>query len=361
MSTPRNLENVLQQKGQVYVTKEGEEGNSARTSGGGEWADVVGGVHGTHRGGVEWMVTGADVGTICGGKISGGTRFYTEHVDLCTVKTHLISKADLKSEWLYMKTTYTRSRRKTASLAWGVPSYAFGGRGDELSCTMMSTVQFKRFSEILLVQVDGGANALNMDWAPVVATVMRPLEYGTPRKVKFQPDPVLESLEDFGWNDVVPRGATNSDEDSDTAFNDSLRMNQLAIILKLTRMNVETLERRLTKGLVSYEEALESFGSQVHATRVQVGRDSGIYTSGEESVWEGIAGAHVKMDSMEARIRSEILSEIMPIIGRIKNDAAAGTSAVVNREVALATRQFSFELQSLRHGTMLPYQASNRI
>jgi hypothetical protein len=53
MSTPSNLENVIQQKGQVYVTKEGEEGNSARTSGGGEWADVVGGVHETNQGGVE--------------------------------------------------------------------------------------------------------------------------------------------------------------------------------------------------------------------------------------------------------------------------------------------------------------------
>jgi hypothetical protein len=115
--TPRNLENVLQQKVQVYVTKEGEEGNSARTSGGGEWADVVGGVHGPNRGGVEWLVTGTDVETICGGKTSGGTRFCTEHVDLCTFKTHLISKADLKLEWLYMQTTYTHSRRKTASLA----------------------------------------------------------------------------------------------------------------------------------------------------------------------------------------------------------------------------------------------------
>jgi hypothetical protein len=214
---------------------------------------------------------------------------------------------------------------------------------------MMLTVQFKRFSEILLVQVDGGANALDMDWAPVVETVMRPLEYDTPLKVKFQPEPVLESLEDLGWNDVVPRGATNSDEDSNPAFNDSLRTNQLAINLKLMRMNVETLERRLTKGLVSYEEALESVGSQVHATRVQVGRDSDIYTSGEESVWEGIAGVHVKMDSMESRIQSEILSEIMPIIGRIKSDAAAGTSALVNREVSLATRQLSSELQSVRH------------
>jgi hypothetical protein len=90
-----------------------------------------------------------------------------------------------------MKTTYTHWRRNTASLAWGVSSYAFWGRGEELSCNMMSTMQFKRFSEILLVQVDGGANTLDMEWAPIVATVMRPLEYGTPRKVKFQPERVL--------------------------------------------------------------------------------------------------------------------------------------------------------------------------
>jgi hypothetical protein len=117
--TLRNLENGLQQKGDVYMTKEGEEENLVRTSGGGEWADVVGGIHGINRCGLEWLVTGADVGTICGGKISGGTRFCTENVDLCKVKNHLISKADLKSEWLYMKTTDTRSRRKTASLTWG--------------------------------------------------------------------------------------------------------------------------------------------------------------------------------------------------------------------------------------------------
>jgi hypothetical protein len=177
----------------------------------------------------------------------------------------------------------------------GVPSYAFGGRGEELSSTMMKTVQFKRFSEILLSQVDGGASALYVDWATVVETIMRLLEYGTPHNVKFQPEPVLQSLEDLGWNGAVPRGSTNLDEDSDPAFDDSLRTHQLEINLKLMRMNVETPERRL-KGLVSYEEALESLGSQVHATRVQVGKYSGIYTSGEESVWEGIAGVRVKMD-----------------------------------------------------------------
>jgi hypothetical protein len=230
-----------------------------------------------------------------------------------------------------------------------VPSYIFGGRVEELGSTMLKTVEFKRFSEILLAQVDGGAIAHAVDWAPILETGMRPLEYGTPCKVKFQSETVLQSLEDLGWNDVVPRGATSLNEDSDPAFDDSLRTNQLAINLTPMRMNVETLERRLTKGLVSYEEALERLGSQVHATRVQLGKYSGIYTSGEDSVWEGIAGAHVKMDSIESRIRSDILSEIMPMIGRIKSDATAGTAALVEREVALATRQLSSRLQSVHH------------
>jgi hypothetical protein len=115
------------------------------------------------------------------------------------------------------------------------------------------------------------------------------------------------------------------------------------------RINVETLERRLTKGLVSYEEALESLGIQIHATMVQVGKYSGIYTSGEDSFWEGIAGVHVKVDSMESSIRSDIMYEIMPMIGRIKSEATAGTSALVEREVALDTRQMSSQLQAACH------------
>jgi hypothetical protein len=55
------------------------------------------------------------------------------------------------------------------------------------------------------------------------------------------------------------------------------------------------------------------------------------------------------MDSMESRIRSDILSEIMSMIGWIKSDTAAGTASLVNREVALATRHFSSELQADRH------------
>jgi hypothetical protein len=76
---------------------------------------------------------------------------------------------------------------------------------------MLKTVQFKRFSQILLAQVDGGSSDHDVDWSPIVETVMRPLEYGMPHKVKFQAEPVLESLEDLGWNDVLPRGAINLD------------------------------------------------------------------------------------------------------------------------------------------------------
>jgi hypothetical protein len=197
---------------------------------------------------------------------------------------------------MYMKTTDTHYFRKTASLTWGVPSYIFRGRGEELGSTMLKTVEFKRFSEILLAQVDGGVSAHDVDWSPIVETIMRPFEYGTPRKVKFQAEPVSESLEDLGWTDVLPRGASTLEEDSDPAFDDSLRTNKLAINLELMMINMETLERHLSKGFFSYEETLESLGIQNHATRVQVGKDSGIYTSGEDSVWEGIDGSHVKVD-----------------------------------------------------------------
>jgi hypothetical protein len=147
----------------------------------------------------------------------------------------------------------------------------------------------------------------------------------------------------------VPRVTSTLEEDSDPVFDDSLRTSQLAINLQLMSINVETLERRLSKGLVSYEETLENLGSQIHATRVQVGNDSGIYTSGEDSVWEGIDGVHVKVDSMEAMIRSEIMAEIMPMIGWIKSDATAGTAALVEKEVYLASRQLSSQLQAVCH------------
>jgi hypothetical protein len=75
------------------LTKEEEVEKAARTSGGGDWEDLVAGMHGYNRGGVEWLVNGVDIGFISGDNISGGTRFCTENVDVCTVKTHLVSKA----------------------------------------------------------------------------------------------------------------------------------------------------------------------------------------------------------------------------------------------------------------------------
>jgi hypothetical protein len=57
MSTPRNLENILQKKGEVYMNKEAEGEKAARTSGGSEWAYLVGGMHGYNLGGLECLVT----------------------------------------------------------------------------------------------------------------------------------------------------------------------------------------------------------------------------------------------------------------------------------------------------------------
>jgi hypothetical protein len=96
MSTPRNLENILQQKEEISFTKEVEDFEAARTAGGGAWEDLIFGVYGYNRGGVEWMVTGGDVSLICSEKNSCGSCLCTDNADVCTVKTYLASKAELK-------------------------------------------------------------------------------------------------------------------------------------------------------------------------------------------------------------------------------------------------------------------------
>jgi hypothetical protein len=48
-----------------------------------------------------------------------------------------------------------------------------------------------------------------------------------------------------------------------------------------------------------------------------------IYTSGEDSVWDGISGVHGKVDSTEGRIRAEIISETVSMMVRIKSYAIA--------------------------------------
>jgi hypothetical protein len=127
MSTPRNLEGFLQQREEVSFSNEPVNLGTAGTEGGGEWEELGAGVHGFTHGGVEWLLTGVDVGVICGGKISGGARFCTENVDACAVKTHVGIIAELKLNLLYLKSSASKSRRKTASSAWEIPSDIFGG------------------------------------------------------------------------------------------------------------------------------------------------------------------------------------------------------------------------------------------
>jgi hypothetical protein len=173
MPPSRNLENIRTWK---------RRGHHVEVIGG-DWEDMVVGVHGFNRDGVEWTVIGCDAGIICGGRISGGSRCCTATAVVCTVKTHLTLKAKLKPELMYINTTDTRSRRNTASLAWGVPIHIFGGRVDELGVTMLKTVKFKRFCEILLDQVNEGISAHEVDWYPIVETVMHILECRTPQNL----------------------------------------------------------------------------------------------------------------------------------------------------------------------------------
>jgi hypothetical protein len=197
--------------------------------------------------------------------------------------------------------------------------------------------------------VDDGVIAHEVDCSPIAETVMRPLECGTPRKVKFQDETLTESLEAWGWTDVIPRGASTLDEDSDPAFDDSLWTNQIEVNLKLMWINVEALEIQLAKGSILHESTLESLGSQIHDARVQVGKDPGMYTSGEESVWEGTVGVHGKVDFMEGKIRADITAEMILMMAQVKLKEIIGTYALAQREVALATHQLCLQVQAVQH------------
>jgi hypothetical protein len=90
-----------------------------RTADGGAWEDLIVGVRGFNHGGVEWMVRGGDMGIVCGGRISGGSRFCAENADVCTVNMYLASRAELKPEWMYIETTETWSKAQDCKFGMG--------------------------------------------------------------------------------------------------------------------------------------------------------------------------------------------------------------------------------------------------
>jgi hypothetical protein len=221
------------------------------------------------------MVTGGDVGLICGEKNSCGSRFCTENADVCTVKTQLDSKAELKTEWMYINT------------GMGVAELIFWWKS---SGDGNNHAQNFRIQAFLWDLACPGGWGSERPWTSGLNPHSGHSDEAAGVRNPAQDETVTESLEDLGWTDVMQRGAATLDEDSDPAFNDSIRTYQLAINLELMRINVETLERRLAKGLISNEETLDSLRSHIDDTRVQVGKDPGIYNSGEESVWEVIDG-----------------------------------------------------------------------
>jgi hypothetical protein len=171
-------------------------------------------------------------------------------------------------------------------------------------------IELKRFFKILRAQVDEELQDSDGDWSPILETVVSSSELGAPTKFRSLDESSTESLEALGWTDKSSRGSSTLDKDADPAFNESLGTNQLAVNTRLMRLNVESLERGISKGLVSHEESLESLGSQIHDTRVQVGKDPGLYTPVEEPVWEGISGVNGKVDTMASLIQAEIQAEV---------------------------------------------------
>jgi hypothetical protein len=123
--------------------------------------------------------------------------------------------------------------KSAASSAWHVPSVIFGGCITKLSDQTLIDIEFKRFCEILIAQIEQGIDPNKIEWEPVEATVTHPLEYGTPIKVQFQGVPLGESLELEGWTDVSPRGSTREDDARDPLLNDKLRTTQLVVNMQL--------------------------------------------------------------------------------------------------------------------------------
>jgi hypothetical protein len=128
---------------------------------------------------------------------------------------------------------------------------------------------------------------------------------------------------------MSPWDSTLEEEDADPALNDALRTNQLMVSMKLMRMNIEALELRVAKGLISQEDALDILGSRIHNPHIQVGREPGTYTSGEESVWEGIYGLNGKVYMMVGRIRADIMAEVVPMLAHVKQASLSVTTALV--------------------------------
>jgi hypothetical protein len=51
---------------------------------------------------------------------------------------------------------------------------------------------------------------------------------------------------------------------------------------------------------------------------------------------------------MEGRIRANTIAEIIPMMAHIKIEATSGTAALVQREVAVASRKLTSQLQDVR-------------
>jgi hypothetical protein len=105
-----------------------------------------------------------------------------------------------------------KSKSATSS-ARHVYAVIFGGRIMKLSDQTLGDIKFKHFFKMLIVQIEQGIDPIKIEWEPVEATLTRPLEYGTPRKVHFQGAPLDESLDLEGWTDIGPRGSAAEEED----------------------------------------------------------------------------------------------------------------------------------------------------
>jgi hypothetical protein len=131
-------------------------------------------------------------------------------VQAFSIKRHYHNKSSPDPDHLFFLAGYGKGQAKPViMLGLSVPVNVFGGRLQELAGVNLDATDFKRdstafkcFSELAQAQCQSVADPATLDWEPLVDTVTRPLDFGTPQNVRFHEESGMELVELADWVDA---------------------------------------------------------------------------------------------------------------------------------------------------------------
>jgi hypothetical protein len=110
---------------------------------------------------LSWV--GVEARSNAGGRISGGSRFCVHALDYCQIRVHGLNKVNLLPEHLYIMPSEKGRSKSATSSAWHVHDMIFGGRIIKLSDQTFNDIEFKRFSKILILQIEQGIDPVKIE------------------------------------------------------------------------------------------------------------------------------------------------------------------------------------------------------